>query len=162
MATALTERELQLWLAFLRAAVTISRQLDDAMRCEDGVPLGWYDVLIHLYHGPGTGQRMQELAEHVIMSSSGLTRLLDHMVAQGLVTRAPDADDRRVVLARLTDDGRALVETLLPRHQARVRELFIDHLSDSEIAVMLPALERVLAAITDDPSADSPPDSHTA
>lgn len=148
MAAQLTDNELQLWRAFLRSSVTISRRLADAMRCEDGVPIGWYDVLVHLYHGPEDGQRMQELADRVIMSGSGLTRLLDQMVAHDLVSRAPAADDRRVVLARLTDSGRALIAALLPRHQARIRDLFIAHLTDDEVAAMTPALERVLAALS--------------
>lgn len=144
----LNEQELQLWLAFLRTSVLLNGRLAEEMRRKNRVPIAWYDVLVHLYHGPAAGLRMQDLAERMVMSNSGLTRLLDRMVDKGLIRRELCAEDRRVIFAVLTDRGRALLEELLPQHQARVRCYFIDRLTEEEIAVMGPALERVLAGLT--------------
>ncbi len=92
---------------------------------------------------------MQDLAERVLMSSSGLTRLLDRMIEEGLVARRLCAEDRRVIFAVLTDRGRARIEELLPQHQQRIYDYFIRHLTPAEIEVMTPVLERVLAELVE-------------
>ena len=146
----LTEKELRCWLAFLRTSVRVNCQLADDMQHENKVPISWYDVLVHLYHGPEEGQSMQTLAGQMVMSNSGLTRLLDRMVEKGLVARKPSTEDRRVVLAKLTEQGRELLETLLPQHQARVHDYLIQHLTPEEMEVMTAALERVSAALKEE------------
>ncbi|MDX1664612.1 MAG: MarR family transcriptional regulator [Candidatus Promineifilaceae bacterium] len=146
----LTAQELRLWLAFLYSFHTISRRLADDMHRVNRVSVGWYDVLVNLYHAPAERLRMQDLAESVLMSSSGLTRLLDRMIEEGLVRREHCAEDRRVIFAVLTDEGRALLEEILPQHQQRIREYLLEHLTEEEVAVMTPALERVLATLREE------------
>ncbi len=149
MAELLTPKELKLWLAFLHASHCIKQQLAVDMYRENGISIGWYDVLINLYHGEKGGLRMQDLAERVFMSNSGLTRLLDRMIEEGLVVRDTCAEDRRVFLAVLTEKGHALIEELLPQHQGRVRNYFLQHLTSDEKEMMTAVLQRVQAAMTD-------------
>lgn len=143
----LTPQELKLWLTFLRSSYNIKQRLASDMRRVNCVSIGWYDVLINLYQGNKEGMPMQELAECVFMSNSGLTRLLDRMIDEGLVRRDSSTEDRRVFLAVLTEKGRALLEELLPQHQARIRNYFIQHLTDEEIEVMTRALQKVEKAM---------------
>ena len=151
--TPLTAEELRLWLAFLHAFQKISRRLAGDMRRVNRLSIGWYDVLVNLYHSPGERLRMQELAERVLMSSSGLTRLLDRMIEEGLVRRELCATDRRVIFAVLADAGRERLKEILPQHQQRIHDYFLQHLTAEEVAVMGPALERVLAALHEEDGA---------
>ena len=151
MESPLTAQELKLWLAFLRSSHAIKQRLAEDMRRVNRISIGWYDVLVHLYHSPHEGLQMQDLAERVLMSSSGLTRLLDRMIEKGLVKRETCAEDRRVIFAVLTEKGQARIEELLPQHQQRIHDYFIQHLTEAEIDVMIPALERVLKALGTEP-----------
>lgn len=144
----LTPKELQLWLTFLHASHAVKQQLAEDMQRLNCISIGWYDVLVNLYQSEDGGLRMQDLAERVLMSNSGLTRLLDRMIEEGLVLRDTCAEDRRVFLAVLTKKGRALIEELLPQQQARIREYFIQHLADEEMDVMMEALQRVQVAMS--------------
>jgi DNA-binding MarR family transcriptional regulator len=82
------------------------------------------EVLIRLARSPGEQLRMTDLAAQVTMSASGLSRAVDRLVAQGLIERASCETDRRVVYARLTDAGRAELESMLPEHLDRLDEAF--------------------------------------
>lgn len=154
MSDLLTPQELQFWLTFLHASHAVKQQLAEDMYRVNGISIGWYDVLINLYRGEDGGLRMQDLAERVFMSNSGLTRLLDRMIEEGLVIRDTCAEDRRVFLAVLTEKGRALLEELLPQHQARIRSYLLQHLTAEEMEVMGNALQRVQAGIATGKSGD--------
>jgi DNA-binding MarR family transcriptional regulator len=143
---ALTDKELQTWITFLRSHAALTAKLAHVMHQEHGMPISWYDVLVHLYHAPGQRLRMQDLADAVILSSSGLTRLLDRMVETGLIDRIACAEDRRVIFAALTEEGAARLEDILPHHQARIKEYFAAHLTKSELDTIQEALQRVLNA----------------
>jgi DNA-binding MarR family transcriptional regulator len=142
----LTQNELRTWLAFLRAHATVTAKLAHAMLQEHRMPITWYDVLVHLYHAPDRRLRMQDLAEAVILSNSGLTRLLDRMLVAGLIDRTACPEDRRVIYATLTEAGTAQIEEILPHHQARIKEYFAAHLTDAEMETIQAALQRVLQA----------------
>jgi DNA-binding MarR family transcriptional regulator len=90
--------------------------------------------------------RMRELADAVLLSRSGLTRLVDRMERAGLVTRTPDAADRRVVRVALTDAGTAAYRDARAEHRSAVAEHFLDRLTAAEAATIERALERVLEA----------------
>jgi DNA-binding MarR family transcriptional regulator len=143
---ALTDKELQTWITFLRSHAALTAKLAHVMHQEHGMPISWYDVLVHLYHAPEQRLRMQDLADAVILSSSGLTRLLDRMVETGLIDRIACAEDRRVIFAALTEEGVARLEDILPYHQARIKEYFAAHLTKSELDTIQEALQRVLNA----------------
>lgn len=144
----LSEKSLQTWLTLMRTHAKVQEKLADQMVCQHEIPLTWYDVLVHLYRAPGQALRMQDLADAVILSSSGLTRLLDRMIEANLVHRVACEEDRRVIFATLTPTGLALIEEILPHHQERVERYFGQYLSDEEITVIQTALQRVLQSIT--------------
>ncbi|MBK8561612.1 MAG: MarR family transcriptional regulator [Dehalococcoidia bacterium] len=83
------------WRTFLTAHARVTALLEDELQRERELPLTWYDVLLHLREAPERRLRMTELAAAVLLSKSGLTRLVDRMYAAGLVNRSPDGDDRR-------------------------------------------------------------------
>ena len=81
------------------------RRLERDLLAEAELPLGWYDVLLQLAEAPERRLRMAELADRVLLSRSGLTRLVDRLAAEGLVTREPFPDDARGPYTVLTDAG---------------------------------------------------------
>ena len=136
-----------MWLAVMRGMAVVNRRLAQEMQQEHGYHISWYDVLVRLYHAPECGMTMSELADSVVMSAGGLTRLLDKMVEEGLVERVLDPDDRRLVYARLTGDGRNVAAELMHAHQRRVKEYVVKHLSEEEVQTVRNAFERILANV---------------
>jgi DNA-binding MarR family transcriptional regulator len=138
--------QLRAWRAFLEAHARTTERLERELRDEHGMPLAWYDVLVHLHEADGHRLRMQELAGEVLLSKSGLSRLVDRMERAGLVRRAACADDRRGTFAELTDEGREALRRTAPTHLRGVGEHFAAHLTDDEAAVLERALTRIAAA----------------
>lgn len=132
------------WRAFLTAHARITDALARELRDREGLPLTWYDVLVQLSEADDHRLRMQELAGRVLLSKSGLTRLIDRMEQEGYVTRYPCEDDRRGTYAQMTDAGYATIKRTAPTHLRGIREHFADVLDDDEAAVVATALERVV------------------
>ena len=141
----LTEDELQMWLALMQGMAKVNRQLAWDMQKEHGCHISWYDVMVRLNHAPEKQMTMSELADRVVMSGGGLTRLLDKMVEAGLVERVLDPEDRRLVLARLTREGQEHATELMLAHQQRIKEYVVQHLSEEEVQTVRAAFERILA-----------------
>ena len=133
------------WVAFLQAHARTLELLGRELKEEEGLPLTWYDVLVQLSEAEGAQLRMQDLAEAVLLSKSGLTRLIDRMEAAGLVRREACPSDRRGTFAALTEEGARTLRATYPTHLRGVREHFTDLLDDDEAAV----LERLLRRIAD-------------
>lgn len=131
------------WRAFLEAHARVSEVLARELREAEGLPLAWYDVLVQLSEADDHELRMQGLADAVLLSKSGLTRLVDRMEEAGLVERRRCPDDRRGTLARMTDAGYERLRETAPTHLRGVREHFVDVLSGEEAAVLQRALTRV-------------------
>jgi DNA-binding MarR family transcriptional regulator len=121
----------------------VTRKLDDELRTEHGLSFGGYDVLLRLARAPGNALRMTELAERVMLSPSGLTRLVDQLVDEGLVRRERVKDDARVVLATLTDRGRRVLREAAATHLRGIRRHFTGHLSEAQLRNVASALESV-------------------
>lgn len=156
---AVVERDdprLAAWRAFLHGHLLLTTTLEREMEDETGLPLTWYDVLLNLNEAGGQ-LRMQELARAVLLSKSGLTRLVDRMVAAGYVCREPAAGDRRGLLAVLTDEGRAALRRAAPVHLRGIEEHFGRHVSVDEAATILAVLDRVRAHLGDDVHRAAPP-----
>jgi len=130
------------WQALIRAHATLMRQLTTDLVEAIGLTLGDFDVLAQL--GQAGGElRMSDLAAQAYSSRSGMTRRVDRLVDEGLVTRAQtDADGRGVVVA-LTEAGVARLAEAVPVHLRRVSELFVDRLTDDELAVLASSLTKV-------------------
>jgi len=136
------------WHGFLRAHSALVRELDVEMQAEHGLSLTQYEVLLLLSNSDGGTARMSDLADGALLSLSGLSRLIDRLVAMGLVQRAQCPSDRRSSLACLTPVGRKRFREAQPTHHRGVHRLFIDRLPDD----VLPALNETWQAL-DEPAA---------
>ncbi len=107
------------------------------------VPVTWLGVLIRLARSPGERLRMTELARDMTMSTSGLTRLIDRVEAAGHVRREACPEDRRGLLAVLTDDGREVLARVAPSHVEDLRELVGGALGPADVVGLTDLLRRV-------------------
>ena len=138
--------QLAAWRLLLEAHATVTELLERELVAERGLPLTRYDVLLNLAEAPGGRLRMQELSASVLLSKSGLSRLVDRMVEAGLVRRERCEDDRRGWFAVLTDQGRSALRRAAPVHLRGIHEHFTSHLEPREVEAMRAALARVVAA----------------
>ena len=134
---------LRAWAAFLRAHARIIRALERDLQEREGMALTDYDVLVQLAATEPHRLRMSELADRLLLSRSGVTRLVDRLESDGLVERVTCTDDRRGQWASLTHAGYERLRTATPVHLRGVAEHFIDRLDREELA----ALERTLARL---------------
>src|SRR4051794_25989700 len=112
------------------------RELEREMLTATGLPLAWYDVLLQLAEAPGRRLRMAELADRVLLSRSGLTRLIDRLQAEGLVRREPSPDDARGTYTVLTPAGLERLRSAAPGPLAGIRTHWLAHFSDDELRVL--------------------------
>ena len=134
------------WQDFLFAYKVVLADLERRMMDESGFPLTWYDILAALHQEPERRLRLQALADRIMLSRSGLTRLVDRMAEARLIRREPCATDRRGAYAVLTADGAAAFQRVAPDHRRRVREHFLGLLDDADVGALRAALGKVLAA----------------
>ena len=142
----LDEARGEAWRAFLTAHAAVIERIERDLARENMLPLGWYDVLLALSEAPEHQLRMNELARAVVLSRSGLTRLVDRLEKAELLRRERCDDDRRGCYAVLTEDGRAALRRSWPVYAGGISEHFGRHLGDDEVATLTEALGRVLAA----------------
>jgi DNA-binding MarR family transcriptional regulator len=131
------------WAAFLRAHARVVRELERELQAEQRMALTDYDVLVQLAAADDRRLRMSELADRLLLSRSGVTRLVDRLVAQGLVTREICDTDRRGQWAALTDAGLDRLRAASPTHLRGVGEHFLDRMSADELASMQAILARL-------------------
>jgi DNA-binding MarR family transcriptional regulator len=142
-AVLLNREELGAWRGLLRVHSRMTKALDAELLREHGLPLSSYEVLLFLADAPEGRLRMSELADGVLLSRSGLTRLVDRMERDGLLRRERCADDARGFLATITPKGRALFQRARRTHLDGVRERFLTHLSPEEQRMLAELWERV-------------------
>lgn len=136
--------QLEAWRSFLTAHARLTERLGRELRAEEGLHLTWYDVLVQLSEAEGHQLRMQQLAERVLLSKSGLTRLIDRMERAGYVTRSPCHDDRRGTYATMTDAGYDVLVRTAPTHLGGVRHHFAEAVDDEEAATLTAVLTRIV------------------
>jgi DNA-binding MarR family transcriptional regulator len=122
------------WRSFLTAHARITRRLDEELQAAHGLSLAEYDALLQIAHAPGRRVRMNVLAERVILSRSGITRLVDRLEAAGAVTRVACATDARGQEAVLTPLGLDRLRSAATTHLEGVRRYFLDRLQPSALA----------------------------
>ncbi|GAB2811193.1 MarR family transcriptional regulator [Actinocorallia aurea] len=130
----ITSRELAVWRTLLRAQVRISRHLHQDLVGEHDLALGSYDVLQHLSEQHDGRLRMNDLADRVLLSRSGLTRLVDRLQRDGLVRRESCTSDARGLFAVITLAGRERLHQATVTHHRGVRELLLGRLDAAEMA----------------------------
>jgi DNA-binding MarR family transcriptional regulator len=144
--------ELAAWRGMLRVHAALVKALDAELVQAHDLPLISYEVLITLDAAPGRRRRMAELADSVLLSRSGTTRLVDRLERDGLLARENCEDDGRGSFAVLTDRGAELLSHARATHLEGVRERFLRHFRDDELRTLAGAWERVLpgsAAVED-------------
>ena len=140
----LTAEELGAWRGLLRVHSALVKALDAELAAAHDLPLSSYEVLITLETAPGHKRRMAELADSVLLSRSGMTRLVDRLEREGLLVRDTCTDDGRGCFAVLTERGSELLAQARPTHLEGVRERFLKHFTDDELNQLAAFWDRVL------------------
>ena len=138
------QRDLAAWRAFLAAHARAVGEIENALRDEGLPPLTWYDVLWPLYQAPDHRLRMKELADEVVLSRTGLVRLVDRIEKAGLLRREPVPGDGRGAYAVITEEGIAMLRRMWPVYARGIRTEFLDAIGDDRDSLRR-ALERVAA-----------------
>jgi DNA-binding MarR family transcriptional regulator len=120
----------------LRAHARLTRELDAQLAREHKLPLSSYEVLLFLADAPEGRMRMSDLAESVLLSRSGLTRLVDRLEREGLLKRERCESDARGLFAEITPQGRRLFDAARRTHLDGVRALFLDRFSRDELRTL--------------------------
>jgi DNA-binding MarR family transcriptional regulator len=144
----LTPVELAAWRGLLRAHAALVRDLDAELNERHDLSLHEYEVLLTLADATDGRMRMSELATAVVLSQSGLTRLVDRLVRDGSVARLRCEGDRRGLNAELTEAGKRRYLEARMTHLAGVRSRFFDHLSDAELSTLAGVWERISPGAT--------------
>jgi DNA-binding MarR family transcriptional regulator len=145
----LAAEELGAWRGMLRVHAALVKALDAALVSAHELPLSSYEVLIALAAAPERRRRMAELADSVLLSRSGMTRLVDRLERDGLLAREECPDDRRGSFAVLTERGAELLTRARPTHLDGVRERFLRHFSQAELRILADYWERVLPDVAE-------------
>jgi DNA-binding MarR family transcriptional regulator len=140
----LSEVERGAWVGFLRAHRALVAELDEELRREHGLPLSSFDVLAQLDNAPDRQLRMSELADAVLLSRSGLTRLVERMESKGLIERRECTEDARGAFAVLTEGGAERLREARKTHLAGVRDRFLQRFDEQELRSLGDVWERVL------------------
>jgi DNA-binding MarR family transcriptional regulator len=143
MTTTTPPQQLDSWVSFLRAHAAITRELSVQLQREHGLTLNDYEVLLHLSHSEGGMLRRVDLAERVLLTASGITRLLEGLERAGFVRKETCDSDARVSYAKLTDDGAAKLREAAVTHLRGIDELFVGRYSGSELATLAELLARL-------------------
>ena len=129
--------------ALLRAHASATRLLNAQLMADHGLTINDYEVLLRLARAPEQRMRRVDLADQVLLTASGITRLLDGLERGGFVERGSCATDRRVVHAVLTPTGLEKVQEASASHLAQVDELFRERFADQELEAVAALLEKL-------------------
>jgi DNA-binding MarR family transcriptional regulator len=131
------------WVRFLRAHAAVTRALSAELVRDHGLTINDYEVLLYLSRAPDRMMRRIDLAESVLLTASGITRLLDGLERSGYVGRARCPTDARVSYACLTDAGSAKLAEARDTHLAGIRRLYLDFFGEDERATLAALLDRL-------------------
>ena len=141
-----TSTNLESWVAFLRSHAAITRELSAQLQREHGLTLNDYEVLLHLSHAEEGALRRIDLARQVVLTASGITRLLEGLERAGHVTKETCESDARVSYAKITEEGRAKLREAATTHLRGIDELFLSRYSGSELIALAELLGRLPTA----------------
>lgn len=142
----LSEQALAAWVGLLRGHASLTRALNAQLVAEHGLTINDYEVLLQLARAPERRLRGVDLAESVLLTQSGITRLLDGLEQAGYVERAECLSDRRVVYAVLTDAGLEKLREAAGTHLAGIQAQFAERFSDDELVTLHELLGRLPGA----------------
>jgi DNA-binding MarR family transcriptional regulator len=133
---------LRCWRLFFESALALLDVLDTELQQAAGIPQRWYDVLVHLEESP-EGIPMNELADQILYSKSGFTRVVDRMEDAGLVRRVRPPNDRRTILVVLTEKGTETMEHARTHHRDGIERHFSQHLTQADVTALTRALDKI-------------------
>ncbi len=134
--------QLHCWRLYIESSLALIDVLDTELQATAGIPQRWYDVLIHLEESPN-GIPMTELADQILYSKSGFTRVIDRMEEAGLVSRVRPPNDRRSILVTITATGTKKMEQARLHHRDGINRHFSKHLTDTDTKALTRALEKI-------------------
>jgi DNA-binding MarR family transcriptional regulator len=135
--------QLEGWVSFLRAHAAITRELSAQLQREHDLTLNDYEVLLHLSHADDGRMRRVDLAQRVVLTASGITRLLEGLERAGYVRKESCSSDARVSYAALSDEGREKLRSAAETHLRGIDELFLSRYSASELTALAELLGRL-------------------
>ena len=141
--TDLRSIELEAWINFLRAHAAVTRQFNAELLATHDLTINDFDVLAQLSRAPEQALKRVDLAERVLLTPSGITRLLKGLEEAGYVSNRPCAEDARVTYAVLTPKGKRKLEQARKTHVASVRALFSERFDKDELEALASLLERL-------------------
>jgi DNA-binding MarR family transcriptional regulator len=150
-----TSIEIEAFVRLVRASVAVTRQLSGQLNADHGLSINAYEALLLLARAPDSRMRRVDLADGLLLTASGVTRLLDGLEREGLVGRDECSTDRRVTYAVLTEAGRAKLREASKSHTRQIRELMGAHYDYDELAQLAALLERLPGAGPADESCES-------
>ena len=139
--------QLRAWRGLLRTHAALCKALDAELEAAHGLQLSSYEVLMYLADAEQERMRMCDLASTILLSRSGLTRLVDRLAREGLLERVACCDDARGAFAKLTPAGREKLAQARVTHLAGVRAIFLDRFTPEELDRMGESWDRVLVGI---------------
>jgi len=140
------------FVRLVRAQAAVTGQLSAQLGADHGLSINAYEALLHLARAPDSRLRRVDLANGLLLTAGGVTRLLDGLERDGFVAREECASDRRVTYAVLTDAGRAKLREASKSHTRQIRELLGGSYDDDELAQLIALLDRLPGV---DPTSDS-------
>lgn len=146
MATEKEDRWMATWVSFVRTHSRLWDQVEAEMRRGHGLTMARYDVLATLINAGGR-LRLTDLASSILLSQSGVSKLLDRMERSGLVRRDPDPSDGRSAFAAITREGRSMAEHARLGHHELLRRMFGDALDDRDLDDLARIMGRIGASI---------------
>lgn len=148
MVALLSDAQMLAWRRYLRVHAVVTRRLEGELLAEHGLPLASYDVLVQLVESPQRKLRMSELAEQVLLSRSGLTRMVDRLEREGLVRREACADDARGQFTVITGAGVQRLRAASPTHLRGIAEHAVGRLDEDEALALAGLLGQMLDDLT--------------
>jgi DNA-binding MarR family transcriptional regulator len=146
----LSTGELAAWRGFLRTHARLLRHLDRQLTDEQGLPTSSYEVLLRLVEAPGGTMRMKDIADSLLLSRSGLSRVVDELERKGYVARQACSSDARGTEAVITRSGRSAFRKAQRSHLSSVRAEFLDKLSEEQQRQLAEAWTAVGLAVAPD------------
>ncbi|MEU9343534.1 MarR family transcriptional regulator [Streptomyces sp. NPDC048278] len=148
----LTAEEQHAWRSFVRMHERLMGRLSRLLQAESNVSPADFAVLVELTDVPDGRRRFLDLARALEWEKSRMSHHIARMVKRGLVVRDECPEDGRGAFVVITDEGRAMIEAAAPRHVEAVRELFLDHVTPSELRLLARVSERVVEKLDEDPA----------
>jgi DNA-binding MarR family transcriptional regulator len=150
--TPATSTAIEAFVRLVRAHAAVTRQLSAQLNADHGLNLSAYEALLRLARAPESRLRRVDLANGILLTAGGVTRLLDGLERDGFVGREECSSDRRVSYAVLTEAGRAKLREASKSHTRQIRELLGGPYHEDELAQLVALLDRLPGV---DPTSDS-------